>query len=123
MAGFGTSWCAWHSSTSTTSGRIAYAYITYMPDAGWHCGSNFVNVSNTSFRNGYFDGFSVVAGHEYEEAQTGPFPSSGWVDSSGAEDADKCAWNSLSKNKRLRHFLLVVLIRSTTPGSPSRSAS
>jgi serine protease len=101
MSGFGTSWCAWHSSTTGTVGgssvRVAYGYIPYMPDAGASCGRNFIN-SNNSFGNGYFDGFSVVAGHEYEEAQTDPFPSSGWLDSRGAEDADKCAWNSLSGN-------------------------
>jgi hypothetical protein len=101
MSGFGTSWCAWHSSTTGTVGgssvRIAYGYIPYMPDAGASCGRNFIN-SNTTFGNGYFDGFSVVAGHEYEEAQTDPFPSSGWLDSGGAEDADKCAWSSLSGN-------------------------
>jgi len=98
MSGFGTSWCAWHSSTLDSSGRrIAYGYIPYMPDAGASCGRNFINANN-SFGNGYFDGFSVVAGHEYEEAQTDPFPNGGWLDNSGAEDADKCAWSSSSGN-------------------------
>ncbi len=92
MSGFGTQWCAWHSSASTSQGTIAYAYIPYMPDAGTSCGMNFVN------SNGYFDGFSIVAGHEYSEAETDPFPSSGWVDGSGAENADKCAWSSASAN-------------------------
>lgn len=96
MRGFGTQWCAWHSSTSTSRGTIAYAYIPYMPDAGASCGMNFVFSSNNSYGNGYFDGFSVVAGHEYSEAETDPFPSSGWVDGSGAENADKCAWSSSS---------------------------
>jgi len=36
-----------------------------------------------------------VAGHEYEEAQTDPNLNA-WYDSSGNEDADKCAWNSAS---------------------------
>jgi serine protease len=101
MSGFGTSWCAWHSSTIGTvngnSVRVAYGYIPYMPDAGASCGRNFIN-SNNPFGNGYFDGFSVVAGHEYEEAQTDPFPNGGWLDNSGNEDADKCAWSSLSGN-------------------------
>ncbi len=91
MSGFGTRWCAWHSSTNTSAGPLAYAYIPYMPDAGASCGMNSIN-SNNSYGNGYFDGFSIVAGHEYSEAETDPFPSSGWVDSSGAENADKCAW-------------------------------
>jgi hypothetical protein len=98
MNGFGTQWCAWHSSGSTTSGTLAYGYIPYMPDAGASCGMNFVNSSNDSYGNGYFDGFSVVAGHEYSEAETDPFPNSGWLDRNGAENADKCAWNASSAN-------------------------
>ena len=98
MSGFGTQWCAWHSSTTSPNGKIAYAYIPYMPDAGASCGMNFVNGSSDTFGHGYFDGFSVVAGHEYEEAKSDPFPSSGWLDRFGYENADKCAWNSLSGN-------------------------
>ena len=98
MTGFATQWCAWHSSTSSSSGTVAYGYIPYMPDAGFSCGENFVNATNNSYGNGYFDGFSVVAGHEYSEAETDPHPSSGWVDRNGAENADKCAWSSSSGN-------------------------
>lgn len=94
MSGFKTQWCAWHSSTSSSSGTVAYGYIPYMPDAGGNCGMNFVNSTNNSFGNGYFDGFSIVSGHEYAEAETDPHPSSGWTDSSGAENGDKCAWIS-----------------------------
>jgi serine protease len=97
MNGFGTQWCAWHSSGSTGKGQLAYGYIPYMPDAGASCGVNFINANN-SYGNGYFDGFSVVAGHEYSEAETDPFPNSGWLDRSGAENADKCAWSASSGN-------------------------
>jgi hypothetical protein len=123
MNGFGTSWCAWHSSTTATvngsSVRVAYGYIPYMPDAGASCGMNFVNKTNDpTFGNGYFDGFSVVAGHEYEEAQTDPFPSSGWLDSGGAEDADKCAWSSSSGNISLgsNHFAVQPLWSNASTG-------
>jgi hypothetical protein len=98
MSGFGTQWCAWHSSGSTANGPLAYAYIPYLPDAGASCGANFINGGNNAYGNGYFDGFSVVAGHEYSEAETDPFPSSGWIDRQGAENADKCAWTALSGN-------------------------
>src|SRR5262245_35380738 len=87
-SGFGTSWCAYHSS----SGSLSYSYIPYEPDAGLSCGMNFVNSGNSSFGNGYFDGFSIVAGHEYAETLTDPYPNSGWLDSRGEENADKCAW-------------------------------
>ena len=100
MNGFGTQWCAWHSSGSASGGQLAYAYIPYLPDAGASCGANFIN-GNNAYGNGYFDGFSVVAGHEYSEAETDPFPSSGWVDRQGAENADKCAWTALSGNIHL----------------------
>ena len=100
MNGFGTSWCAWHSATTANGVNLPYAYMPYVPDAGTSCGENFVNpaASATAFGNGYFDGFSVVGGHEYAEAQTDPVPSSGWVDSRGMENGDKCAWSSSSTN-------------------------
>jgi serine protease len=89
-SGFGTQWCAYHSS----SGNLSYSYMPYAPDAGASCGMNFVNGSNNSFGNGYFDGFSIVGGHEYGETITDPYPNSGWLDSRGAENGDKCAWIS-----------------------------
>jgi len=99
MRGFTTSWCAWHSVTSSSGGSLAYAYMPYQPDAGSACGANFVNSTNNSYGNGYFDGFSVVGGHEYAEAETDPRPSAGsyaWTDSGGNEIGDKCAWSSSS---------------------------
>ena len=104
MTGFGTQWCAWHSSTTTAGQPLAYAYIPYIPDAGASCGQSFVNAGAA----GVFDGFSIVAGHEYEEAQTDPFPNGGWLDRNGAENADKCAWNSLSRNITLGGKLFAV---------------
>src|SRR5207302_1122596 len=88
-SGFGTQFCAWHSSTSSSSGPVSFSNMPYQPDAGGACGMNFVNPTT-----GYFDGFSIVGGHEYAETVTDPFPSSGWVDGSGAENGDKCAWIS-----------------------------
>jgi serine protease len=70
--------------------------MPYQADAGSACGENFVNPTNDSYGNGYFDGFSVVGGHEYAEAQTDPVTSSGgyaWEDARGSEIGDKCAWS------------------------------
>ena len=89
-SGFRTSWCAYHSS----SGSLSYSYIPYQPDAGTSCGMNFVNGVNSTFGNGYFDGFSIVGGHEYAETVTDPQPNSGWLDGRSAENGDKCAWIS-----------------------------
>lgn len=100
-SGFRTRWCAWHSETTYNGRPVAFANMPYQPDAGANCGENFVNATNDSFGNGYFDGFSVVGGHEYAEAETDPNTSSGgnaWVDSSGSETGDKCAWSPSSGN-------------------------
>jgi len=100
--GFGTSWCAWHSaayaptSKHGKSGVMAYAYVPYQPDAGSSCGMNFVNRKQGPLHQGYFDGFSIVAGHEYAEAITDPVPMQGWGDQYSSENGDRCAWSRLS---------------------------
>ncbi|GAC1417094.1 MAG: hypothetical protein NVSMB57_12250 [Actinomycetota bacterium] len=89
-SGFGTQYCAWHSSTSSTYGTIAYTNLPYMTDAGASCGQNFVNSGSA----GTLDGVSIVGGHELAETETDQFPNGGWLDSNGKENGDKCAWIS-----------------------------
>ncbi len=91
-SGFGTQYCAWHSSTSTSGGTIAYTNLPYMPDVGASCGSGSVNSPGT------LDGVTIVGGHEQGETETDPQPNTGWLDSSGAENGDKCAWTALENN-------------------------
>ena len=43
------------------------------------------------------DGVTIVEGHEYAETLTDPYPSTGWIDSSGQENGDKCAWVKLGQ--------------------------
>ncbi|MGI8607919.1 MAG: hypothetical protein ACR2MY_01635 [Candidatus Dormibacteria bacterium] len=89
--GFKVQYCAWHSSTTDGGGHtIAFTNLPYITDAGSSCGQNFVNPGSA----GTGDGITIVGGHEYAEAVTDPFPSSGWVDASGSENGDKCAWVS-----------------------------
>lgn len=88
-SGFGSQYCAWHSSTSFTAGTLSYTNLPYITDAGAGCGQNFVNKSS-----GVFDGLSIVEGHELAETLTDPAPNSGWLDGSGSENGDKCAWIS-----------------------------
>jgi serine protease len=90
-SGFG-SYCAWHSSTSTSHGIIAYTNLPYIPDAGAACGVGAVNSPGT------LDGVSIVGGHEQAETETDPQPNTGWLDSSGEENGDKCAWIGLENN-------------------------
>jgi hypothetical protein len=80
-SGFGTQYCAWHSSTSSSYGNIAYTNLPYITDAGASCGANF-------------NGITIVVGHEMAETITDQFPNGGWLDRSGEENGDKCAWIS-----------------------------
>lgn len=79
--------CAYHDFTSSSAGNIPYTNMPYVLDAGTSCGENSVQ--------GPLDGFSIVEGHEYAETLTDPEPSSGWVDASGEEIGDLCAWQNL----------------------------
>ncbi|HEX3465793.1 MAG TPA: hypothetical protein VHS78_17220 [Candidatus Elarobacter sp.] len=94
-SGFGTQYCAWHSSTSVSGkGIIGYTNLPYMPDAGASCGASSVNAGSA----GTLDGVSIVGGHEQGETETDPQPNTGWLDASGAENGDKCAWTGLENN-------------------------
>ncbi|HMA32852.1 MAG TPA: hypothetical protein VKY74_00120 [Chloroflexia bacterium] len=86
--GFKTQYCAWHSSTSSSYGNVAYTNMPYITDAGASCGAGFVNSPGTT------DGITIVGGHEFAETETDIFPNGGWLDSGGAENGDKCAWIS-----------------------------
>ncbi len=87
MTGFATQWCAWHSSVSSSYGNVAYTNMPYITDAGASCGANFNGLGATA-------GITIVGGHEFGETESDIFPSTGWTDSSGAENGDKCAWIS-----------------------------
>jgi hypothetical protein len=85
--------CAWHDwngdvGASSSVGDIAFTNMPYVTDAGTSCGQNFVNAGSA----GTLDGVTMVEGHEYAETITDQNPAGGWTDSSGEENADKCAW-------------------------------
>jgi serine protease len=86
-SGFGTSYCAYHSSTSSTVGNVAYTNLPYITDAGASCGANFNGLGADA-------GITIVGGHEMAETMTDQFPNGGWLDSGGSEIGDKCAWIS-----------------------------
>ena len=85
--GFGTQYCAYHSSTNSTAGNVAYTNLPYITDAGASCGANFSGLGPDA-------GITIVGGHEMAETISDQFPNTGWLDSSGAENGDKCAWIS-----------------------------
>jgi hypothetical protein len=88
--------CAWHDyngdttlsggAISSSVGDFSFTNLPYITDAGASCGANFVNSS------GALDGVSIVEGHEYAETVTDQNPAGGWVDTTGYENGDKCAW-------------------------------
>ena len=92
--------CAWHDwngdatlsggPVTSSHGHIAFTNMPYVTDVGATCGAHFVR----SGGGGKLDGVSIVAGHEYAETLTDQNPPGGWVDSSGEENADKCAWRA-----------------------------
>lgn len=86
-SGFGTQYCAYHSSASSTYGRVAYTNLPYITDAGPSCGANFNGLGPKA-------GITIVEGHELAETISDQFPNGGWLDGSGAENGDKCAWIS-----------------------------
>ena len=91
--------CAWHDwngdpqlpggPVTSPVGDIAFTNMPYVTDAGTGCGQNFVNKTGSA---GTLDGVTIVEGHEYAETITDQNPAGGWTDSSGEENADKCAW-------------------------------
>ncbi len=89
--GFGSQYCAWHSSTSSSGSTIGYTNLPYITDAGASCGANFNGLGPNA-------GITIVEGHELAETQTDIYPNGGWLDSGGAENGDKCAWNSATAN-------------------------
>src|SRR5919204_4855933 len=56
-SGFGTQYCAWHSSTSSSVGNVAYTNLPYITDAGASCGANFNGLGPNA-------GMTIVEGHE-----------------------------------------------------------
>ena len=97
---YGTVYCAYHSETSHSVGSrgARYAFMPYVPEQGAGCGVDAVN-SNDAYGHGYFDSYSIVAGHEFAEAETDPDnyngTQDGWNDVQTSENGDKCAWTGL----------------------------
>jgi hypothetical protein len=94
-------WCAWHDwngdttlsggAASSPYGDVAFTNLPYLTDMGTSCGQNYVNTGTA----GTLDGVTIVGGHEYAETITDQNPAGGWTDSTGYENADKCAWNGV----------------------------
>jgi hypothetical protein len=96
QSGFCTQYCGWHtsaSSTLTTNGRVRYSFVGNANRCLNACAAQTTSPNS----NAGVDGMISVIAHELEEATTDPDPRSGWADSGGAENADKCAWTFSSR--------------------------
>jgi serine protease len=61
--------------------------MPYITDAGTSRGADFNGLGAKA-------GTIIVGGHEFAESETDPYPNTGWIDGSGAENGDKCAHGS-----------------------------
>jgi serine protease len=109
---YGSVYCAYHAETQHTTGHgVRYAFVPYVMDQGAGCGENSVNATNDAFGNGYLDGYSIVAGHEWAEAITDPDNQNGtqdgWNDATTSENGDKCAWTNLQNITLGKHSFAV----------------
>ena len=85
--------CGWHDDSADptmipavqpTNGTVAFTNLPYLPDVGASCGQDIVNPPSSS---GIDDGVTVVAGHEYAEWLTDPYPGGGWWNQGTGADA------------------------------------
>jgi hypothetical protein len=110
---YGSVYCAYHSETGHALGSrgTRYAFVPYVPEQGAGCGENSVNATNDAYGNGYLDGYSIVAGHEFAEAETDPDnfngTQDGWNDAQTSENGDKCAWMNTQNITLGTHFYAV----------------
>ena len=87
-SGFCTKYCGWHTSATPTAGRVRYSFVGNASRCLNSCAAQTISPNG----NAGVDGMISVIAHELEEATTDADPRSGWTDSSGSENADKCAW-------------------------------
>ncbi len=87
-SGFCTRYCGWHTAGTIAGKNIKYSFVGNAARCLSACAAQTVGPNN----NAGVDGLVSVLAHELEETNTDPNPNSGWADSSGAENGDKCAW-------------------------------
>ena len=78
--------CAWHSAGSCNGVPVQFAFFFHL-DGDPGCDPQ----DNSGLHSQGLAALANVSGHEISEARTDPRLNS-WYDSSGSENADKCAW-------------------------------
>jgi hypothetical protein len=112
-SGFGTQFCAYHSTTYSSGRYVSYTNLPYMPDAGSSCGSSII--SAPSDESAVDEGVTIVEGHEYGESVTDPVPASGWYNNQQGEIGDICAWQNIQNDpfKRKSYTMQPMFSNST----------
>lgn len=89
-SGFLTKYCGWHTyaNLGTPSTAIKYSFVGDPTNGMSACSAQTTSPSG----NAPADAMISVIAHELEEAATDP-QLNAWYDGTGAENADKCAWN------------------------------
>ena len=89
----GGNFCAWHSWATVNGTRVA---VAYMPNTTGIAGCDpQVAAGTTTYSDEGVNSLANVTAHEFMESVTDAQPGSGtyaWIDSSGSEIGDKCAW-------------------------------
>lgn len=88
-SGFCTQYCGWH--TYGTLGGTANLKYSYLGDPARCLSSCAAYTGTTPNANAGADGLASIFAHELEEAGSDPLLNA-WYDSTGYENADKCAW-------------------------------
>lgn len=86
-SGFCTRYCGWHTHTTIVGADIKYAFVGNPDRCPRACEAQTTSATGDSGA----DGMASIIAHEQEEAISDP-DLNAWYDSSGAENADKCAW-------------------------------
>lgn len=86
-SGFCTKYCGWHTHATISGSDIKYSFVGN-PD---RCPSACEAQTTSPNADSGADGMASIIAHETEEAVSDP-DLNAWYDSSGAENADKCAW-------------------------------
>ena len=86
--GFGFVYCGWHTNGTINGADVKYSFVGD-PATAWM--NTCADQATGPNGGGGGDAMASVVAHELEEAVTDP-DLDAWYDSSGNENADKCAW-------------------------------
>ena len=88
-SGFLTQYCGWHTYGTYGSTNVKFAFVG--DPAGASLGNCAAQTASSPNGDPSADAMASVIAHELEESVTDPLLNA-WYDSSGEENADKCAW-------------------------------